>query len=154
MFVTTEGYTLTGRFIRYTLLVQDWTSFCLQNCLNYSWHRFDKVLETFLRDFGPYWHDSITQLLHLLLTLPSECRSRNRDSSDQATFFQSSIVQVWWACVNCSLRFMFLADRSGTRCGLLLSASGFEMFCVQRWYSAYLGCNKWLFELLLPFYHL
>ncbi len=23
--------------------------------------------------------------------------------------------------------------------------------CVQRWCSAYLGCNKWLFELLLPF---
>ncbi len=35
-------------------------------------------------------------------------------------FFQSSIVQFWWACVNCSLRFLFLADRSGTRCGLLL----------------------------------
>ncbi len=26
----------------------------------------------------------------------SECRSRNRDSSDQATFLQSSIVQFWW----------------------------------------------------------
>ncbi len=28
------------------------------------------------------------------------------------------------------------------------------VLCVQRWYSAYLGCNQWLFELLLPFYHL
>ncbi len=46
--------------------------------------------------------------------------SRNRDSSDQATFFQSSIIQFWWACANCSLRFLFLADRSGTRWGLLL----------------------------------
>ncbi len=27
---------------------------------------------------------------------------------------------ILWACVNCSLRFLFLADRSGTRCGLLL----------------------------------
>ncbi len=36
--------------------------------------------------------------LHQILTLPSECCSRNRDSSDQATFFQSSIVQFWWAC--------------------------------------------------------
>ncbi len=34
------------------------------------------------------------------------------------------------------------------------SASGFDVLCVQRWYSAYLGCNEWLFELLLPFYHL
>ncbi len=58
-------YTLTGHFIRYTLLVPGWTPFCLQNCLNYSWHRFNKVLETFLRDFGPYWHDSITQLLYI-----------------------------------------------------------------------------------------
>ncbi len=57
--------------------------------------------------------------LRQILTLPSECRSRNRDSSDQATFFQSSIVQFCWACVNCILRFLFLADRSGTRCGLL-----------------------------------
>ncbi len=34
--------------------------------------------------------------LHQILTLSSECWSRNRDSSDQATFFQSSIVQFWW----------------------------------------------------------
>ncbi len=39
-----------------------------------------------------------------ILTQPSERCSRNRDSSDQATFFQSSIVQFWWPCVNCSLR--------------------------------------------------
>ncbi len=57
--------TLTGHFIRYTLLVRVWTPFCLQNCLNSSWHRFNKVLETFLRDFGPYCHDSITQLLQI-----------------------------------------------------------------------------------------
>ncbi len=27
---------------------------------------------------------------------------------------------ILWACVNCSLRFLFLADRSSSRCGLLL----------------------------------
>ncbi len=58
-------YTLTGHFIRYTLLVPGWTSFCLPNCLNSLWNRLNKVLETFLRDFGPYWHDSITQLLQI-----------------------------------------------------------------------------------------
>ncbi len=47
-------YKLIGHFIRYTLLVPDWTPFCLQNCLNSLWHRFNKALETFLRDFGPY----------------------------------------------------------------------------------------------------
>ncbi len=54
-------HTLSGHFIRYTLLVPG----CLQNCLNSSWHRFNKVLETFLRDFGSYWYDSITQLLQI-----------------------------------------------------------------------------------------
>ncbi len=58
-------YTLTGHFIRDTLLVPGWTPFCLQNCLNSSWHRFNKVLETFLRGSAPYWHDSITQLLQI-----------------------------------------------------------------------------------------
>ncbi len=29
------------------------------------------------------------------------------------------------------------------------SASGFDVLCIQRWYSTYLGCNEWLFELLL-----
>ncbi len=48
----THTHTLTGHFIRYTLLVTGLTPFCLQNCLNSSWHRFNKVLETFLRDFG------------------------------------------------------------------------------------------------------
>ncbi len=38
-------YTLTGHFIRYTLLVPGWTHFSLQNCLNSSWHRFNKVLK-------------------------------------------------------------------------------------------------------------
>ncbi len=86
-----------------------------------------------------------------ILTLPSECRSKNRDSSDQATFFQSSIVQFWWTCANCSLCFLFLADRSDTGvvfCYCSPSASGFDVLCIQRWYSAYLGCNEWLFELL------
>ena len=48
-------------------LLEGWTPFCLQNCLNSLLHRFKKVLETFLRDFGPYWHDSIMQLLQILL---------------------------------------------------------------------------------------
>ncbi len=42
------------------MLVPGWTVFFLQNCLNSSWHWFNKVLETLLRDFGSYCHDSIT----------------------------------------------------------------------------------------------
>ncbi len=62
-------------FISYTLLVPGWTSFCLQNCFKSSWHRFNKVLETFLRDFGPYWHDSITQLLQICSAAHPWCES-------------------------------------------------------------------------------
>lgn len=48
--------------------------FCLQNCLNSSWCRFNKEN----KDFGPCWHDSITQNIHdlnLLLhhTQSGEC---------------------------------------------------------------------------------
>jgi len=60
------------------------------------------------------WHKGgwiHTCCLHQILTLPSKRRSRNQDSSDQATFFQSSIVQFWGVCVNCSLSFLFVADR-------------------------------------------
>ncbi len=70
-------------------------------------------------------------------------------------FFQSSIVQFWWACENHSLRFLLIgAAPSVVFCCCRPSASGFDVLCVQRWYSAFLGCNEWLFELLLPFYHL
>ncbi len=68
-------HTLTGNFIRYTLLVPGWTPLCLQNCLNSSWHRSNKVLETFFRDFGLYWHDSITQLLQIFLAAHPWCES-------------------------------------------------------------------------------
>ncbi len=43
-------HTLTGHIFRYTLLVPGWTHFCLQNFFNSSFHWFNKVLETFLRD--------------------------------------------------------------------------------------------------------
>ena len=55
-----------------------------------------------------------------ILTLPSVCFRRNWHSSEHATFFQSSTVKFWWACAHCSLSFLFLADRSGTRRCLLL----------------------------------
>lgn len=34
--------------------VLGWTLFFLHNCLNSSWHRFNKVLKTFLTDFDTY----------------------------------------------------------------------------------------------------
>ncbi len=84
-------YTLTGHFIRYTLLVPCWTHFSFSDWLNSSWHRFNKVLETFLRDFSPYWHDSITQLLQI-------CRLHIHDVN--LPFHQIPKVlywiKIWW----------------------------------------------------------
>lgn len=58
-----------------------------------------------------------------------------RNSSDQETFFQTSIFWLWWAPVNCS------------HCSW--STSRFHVFCIQRWFSNYSDCSKNLFEVLL-----
>ncbi len=67
------------------------THFCLQNCLNSSWHGFNKVLETFLRDFGPYWHDSITQLLQI-------CRLHIHDANLPFHHITKMLywIEIWW----------------------------------------------------------
>ncbi len=83
--------TLTGHFIRFTLLVPGWTPFCLQNCLHSSWHRFNKVLETFLRDFGPYWHNSVMQLLQI-------CRLHIHDANLPFHHIPKVLcwIEIWW----------------------------------------------------------
>ncbi len=53
-------YTLTGHFIRYTLLVPGWTPFCLQNCLNSSWHKM-------------CWKHSSDILLHIDMIASRSC---------------------------------------------------------------------------------
>jgi len=60
----------SGHLILYTLLVPGLDPL-LPSELNYSWHRFKKVLKTFLRDCGPYWHDLFSSMdvpleLHLI----------------------------------------------------------------------------------------
>lgn len=54
-------FTLTARSFRYNLPIPGWTSFFLQICIKSPWHRLKKVLEIFLRDVVPKWHDSITK---------------------------------------------------------------------------------------------
>lgn len=48
-------------------------------------------------------------------------------SSDQATFFQCSIVRFWLDCVSYILHFLFSADRGSTFCCSSPSASSFDM---------------------------
>lgn len=61
-------------------------------------------------------------------------------------------VYFWWASGNCSHNFLFLIDRSGT-CSCNQSHSKYKGLCFQRCTSSYLGCNEWVFELLLPSCH-
>lgn len=51
LLLSTTSCNGAGYFIRYTLLVPFWTSFCLQNYLKSFWHRLNKVLETLERSF-------------------------------------------------------------------------------------------------------
>lgn len=46
-------------------LIVSWTLCFLQRGLNGLKHVFNKVLKTFLWDFGPYWDDNITQFCWL-----------------------------------------------------------------------------------------
>lgn len=108
-------YTFTGPFIRYTCLVLNWSPFCLQDCVNSSWHRFIKVLEAFIRGaqlalinptsakkYPPHHytttsrncqHKPVWSHAFILFTLNSDPKiSSNQDSSDPATNFQSSVV--------------------------------------------------------------
>lgn len=85
------------------------------------------------------------------LILPSECLSRNWDSSDKATFCQSSLVQFWPACMNCPCSFL---APSVVFCCYSPFLSRLDSLCIWRYSSAYLGCNECLFELLLSYYQL
>lgn len=37
-------YTLSGHSIKYNLQLKGWTPFCLQLCLNSSWHTFNTLI--------------------------------------------------------------------------------------------------------------
>lgn len=40
-----------------------WRQLAATLALNLALHKCDKLLETFVRDLAPYFHDSVTQLL-------------------------------------------------------------------------------------------
>ncbi len=52
-----------------------------------------------------------------------------------------------WIVSSVSCSYLTGAAPGVVFCCWSTSASGFDVLCVQRWYSAYLGCNEWLFEL-------
>lgn len=72
------------------------------------------------------------------------CHGTNPHWSEQVMFFQSSAVHCWSACVQCSLTFVFLADRGGAWHGLPPEGSTCCAFC----FSAHHGCKEQLSEFL------
>lgn len=58
----------------------------LQKSFNSSWHWFNIVLEIFIRELGPFWHDSFRQLLKIY-------RLRIQDLNDP--FHQIPQVLYW-----------------------------------------------------------
>lgn len=67
----------------HTLPVSGWTPFQLQNLLNSSWHKFNKMLETFLRD-----STAVTEV---------------KTSQTSQPFFPSLL----WSSANCHHSFLF-----------------------------------------------
>ncbi len=63
----------------------------------------------------------------------------------------SSFVDPVWIVSSVCCSYLTGAAPGVVFCCWSPSASGFDVLCVQRRYSAYLGCNEWLFELLLSF---
>jgi len=48
-----------------TILILCLTPFRFHNCLNSTWHWFNKVLKALFTNVGPYWQDSILQLMEI-----------------------------------------------------------------------------------------
>lgn len=68
-----------------------------------------------------HWHDHLNMVKvafsrkHLPNSDPTIRMLRQKLIHNKPTvFFQSSVVQIWWGLANCSLSFLFLAERSGT----------------------------------------
>ncbi len=105
--------------------------------------RMDPCFHVLYDKFWPY---------HLNVTVEIEThQTRQRFSNLLCPILVSEPV---WIVSSISCSSLTGAAPGVVFCCCSPSASGFDVLCVQRWYSAYLGCNEWLFELLLPFYHL
>lgn len=75
------------------------------------------VLETFLRDFGPYSDaqaQNLTRKYTQTIATPHQTELLTQDGEVMR------IVHVWQTHVNFSFSFLFSSKGSGTLCGLLL----------------------------------
>lgn len=91
-----------------------------------------------------------------ILSLPSECCSRNQTHQLRQRFLNlplfNSIEPVLFVALVSCFWLTGVAHRV-VFCSCGQSDSRFDLSCIQSG-SAYLGCNKWLFDIPLPFYYL
>lgn len=62
--------------------------------LHSSWHKFNKLLEMFLRDLGPYWRGSVTQLLQVYQLSFFHVITSQRSSLDWGLGVQRTLCHV------------------------------------------------------------
>lgn len=62
--------------------------------LHSSWHKFNKLLEMFLRDLGPYWRGSVTQLLQVYQLSFSHVITSQRSFLDWGPGVQRTLCHV------------------------------------------------------------
>ncbi len=95
--------------------------------------------------------------LHQIMTLHLNVAAEIKTHQTRQRFYNlllSSFDESVWIVSSVCCSYLTGAAPGVVFCCWSPSASGFDVLCVQRWYSADLGCNEWLFELLLSFYHL
>lgn len=71
-------------------------------------------------------------------------------SESRQCFSQSSTGQFQWACAQCSLRFLFVADEKRSMLWFSVTVAHVSQgsVCIPRCFSTQFGCKEWVFKSL------
>ncbi len=154
--VVIKGWTWSATILRYTVAFKRCSigtkgpKVCQENIPHTITPAPAWTVET--RQDGSMLSCSLRQILTLHLNVAAEIKT-HQTRQRFSNLLLSSFVDPVWIVSSVSCSYLTGAAPGVVFCCWSPSASGFDVLCVQRWYSAYLGCNEWLFELLLSFYH-
>lgn len=90
------------------------TSFCFKLALNRSWGTYYWALQITYSMNMSQDESMLSCFLHFQMSQQESRLIRPENIFPTS----SSIVHFCWVCVNCSFSFLFIADGSGTQCGL------------------------------------
>ncbi len=100
------------------------------------------------RQDGSMLSCSLHQILTLHLNVAAEIET-HQTRQHFSNLLLSNFGDPVWIVASVSCSYLTGAAPGVVFCCWSPSASGFDVLCVQRWYSAYLGCNEWLFEIMV-----